>query len=822
MRNHGKIVPGNSAKPSKIRGLTALLGAAALIAATGCAKDTDDTGQDFETRKTGLLAFDTCEDLLSYFQGEALADLELGYGYGYAGDVALGMPEPPRAASDQASGAPGAANEAGGESGPSYSTTNVQEQGVDEADLVKTDGQFLYTVRNGHFLIYEAGSLALRGDVALTFNATQLLLSGDQVVVLGDSWEAPAGAEVAEAERYRSRAVAALYDVANRESPRLLRALYVDGYLVAARQTDRVARLVVHHQPQIDMPVAGNPVGAEPSPGRIDGTEGGTGASSSGEATPGAPAEPATPPEEVPVPEEPGEDEPHADDISADPEDPYQAWLAATRERIQATTVDEWIPQVLEVGPDGQVARRRAAGCEQFYRPGERSGLGTTVVLSLDLDRPSEVLPDPAVVTATSTVYASGENLYLATVNWRDFIGPAVMIDAGGAVSGGGASSPGVAVAEPPPEPSEAPAEPAMDSREQAQTAEDASEPDDREATQIHRLSLPVGGAASYRASGRVHGQPLNQWSFSEYEGHLRVAVTEHNFSAWGGGVRGGDVAVGAPTEAMGTGGTDGAPSAEAREQAQVEEAPRSVTRVTVLDAELNQVGQTEDLAPNEEIFAVRFLGERGFVVTFERKDPLFTIDLSTPTAPAVVGQLDVLGYSTYLHPVDDTHLLGIGRSADENGFETGMQLSLFDVSDFAAPSLAQNLLLGEGWSDALYDHHAVTFFEGTLLLPLSAWTDEGGLDGLEVYSVDVDEGIVRRGSIDHSAMAGQQGYAHVERSVVIDDLIYSVSNVGLVASDRLDLSEAARAVFPNAPAGGNEPGKGGEGEPTTDIDRGV
>jgi uncharacterized secreted protein with C-terminal beta-propeller domain len=259
----------------------------------------------------------------------------------------------------------------------------------------------------------------------------------------------------------------------------------------------------------------------------------------------------------------------------------------------------------------------------------------------------------------------------------------------------------------------------------------------------------------------------------------------------------------------------------ERAQQAQEVEQPRSVTRVSVLDENLTAVGQTADVAPNEEIYAVRFLEDRGFVVTFERTDPLFTVDLSTPSAPRIAGELEVLGYSTYLHPVDENHLLGLGRSADENGIETGMQLSLFDVTDMASPGLDASLLLGEGWSDASYDHHALTFYEGMLMLPVSAWTEEGGIDGIEVFGVDVDDGIVRRGAIDHSGFAAEFGYAHVERSLVIGDVIYSISNAALVASRRDDLSEIGHVMFPQAPNGGGESKPGDPGVPVPADDRG-
>lgn len=793
---------------SKIHGLGWLLGAATLIATPGCTSDEGKVGTDFEARSTGLVAFESCDGLLDYFQNEATADLELGFSVGYSGvfrgEPSVGLDDDPQGSAPTVGGEENGA----GSSGPGFSTTNVQEAGVDEPDLVKTDGRFLYTVRNGHLLIIEAEGLRTQSDVTLDFEAAQLLLSGNQVLVLGHRYgaESVGGVAIPELHRYTPRTVAAIYDVSERATPRLLRTLNVEGSLVAGRLTGRLARLIVQHEPVLDLP-AFDFGGVEPDGPPISFDGGSTGPDgSSAQGDSGMP-EPAP----APTPAEPAME--RASGAQMAYEDAYAAYLEQVKAAIADTTIDAWIPQAIDVSAEGQGRQRRATECGQYYRPGERAGLGSTVVLTIDLDQPEAVLPDPAVVSSAGIVYASGENLYLTTVNWRDFIAPLmardVAVGAPADVRSSGGTTGSATV--------EAPADaPAMEDARQAQTASDAAaEPDNREATQIHKLALPVDGAARYLASGRVHGQLLNQFSLSEYQGHLRIAATEHTMNFFGGDVAvgiaedGGDVTVTRPAE--GDTAEPGMPT-EAAEQAQAVAPPRSVTRVSVFDGELNLVGQTDDVAPNEDIFAVRFSEDRGFVVTFERKDPLFTVDLSTPSAPRIIGQLEVLGYSTYLHPVDPDHLLGVGRSADENGFETGMQLSLFDVSDFAAPALDFNLLLGEGWSDAAYDHKALTFYEGMLLLPLSAWTEEGGIDGLEVFDVDVTEGIVRRGTIDHMALVGQQGYAHVERSVVIGDVIYSISNVGLIASDRADLSEIGHVVFP-APVGGDGWGGGVEGD---------
>ena len=142
--------------------------------------------------------------------------------------------------------------------------------------------------------------------------------------------------------------------------------------------------------------------------------------------------------------------------------------------------------------------------------------------------------------------------------------------------------------------------------------------------------------------------------------------------------------------------------------------------------------GQLEDLAPGEELYSVRFLGERAFVVTFGPDggnwiDPLFTIDLSDPTAPRIDGELEIPGFSNYLQLIDGQFLLGLGRNADEsNGRQLEPQVSLFDVSDFANPSLTDRVSFGDvgSWSDAFFNHHAVSYFpeQQILAVPLDTW----------------------------------------------------------------------------------------------------
>ena len=201
----------------------------------------------------------------------------------------------------------------------------------------------------------------------------------------------------------------------------------------------------------------------------------------------------------------------------------------------------------------------------------------------------------------------------------------------------------------------------------------------------------------------------------------------------------------------------------------------------------LQTIGSVTGLAPGERIYSVRFIGDRGYVSTFRQVDPLFVIDLANPARPRVVGQLKVPGFSSYMHPLDATHLLGIGRDVDPaTGRVLGLQISIFDVGNPANPKqTATYTFTGDGWqswSAALWDHHALSWFaeQGILTLPVQQGDWWQGSTGLVVFKVDTHstDGFTNLGEITHDSA--------VQRSVRIGEFLYSVS-AGEVKVHRLD-----------------------------------
>ena len=294
----------------------------------------------------------------------------------------------------------------------------------------------------------------------------------------------------------------------------------------------------------------------------------------------------------------------------------------------------------------------------------------------------------------------------------------------------------------------------------------DFPDPTPAATTSIHRFSTDGEGPATYDVSGNVRGRLLDQFSMSEAsepEDLLRVATTD-----------------------------------DATQESYV------TTLADDGDA-LTELGQVGGLGEGEQIYSVRFIGDMGYVVTFRQTDPLYTVDLSDPAAPEVVGELELLGYSAYLHPLGGDLLLGIGQDATATGQTTGTQLSLFDVSDPANPERLQQVSIPGASSAAEYDHHAFLYWPETGLAVLPVQSYGGGCVGPtdaivpcpgEEFTTGPFSGAigfhVATDGIDEVGRVTHDDGSTLTRSVVVGDTVYTLSETSLVASDLADLAPQA------------------------------
>jgi uncharacterized secreted protein with C-terminal beta-propeller domain len=275
--------------------------------------------------------------------------------------------------------------------------------------------------------------------------------------------------------------------------------------------------------------------------------------------------------------------------------------------------------------------------------------------------------------------------------------------------------------------------------------------------TEIHRFDATEADATRYVASGRVRGYMLSQWSMSEHEGVLRVASTA------------------SPTWAE-----DGSEQTE------------SESAVTVLATDgdrLRRVGHLDGIGRGEDIYAVRFLGDTGYVVTFRQIDPLHVIDLGDPTNPRALGELKIPGYSAYLHPVGPGLLIGVGRDVSEDGVPGGVQVSLFDVSDPARPTRIDREDFGGGSSTEVeYDHHAFSWFadQRLAILPIDSYDPSGGESHGAVGLVVAADALGRVARVSR----GETYEAQIRRTLELGGSIYATAANGVSAYDPATLAE--------------------------------
>jgi hypothetical protein len=213
---------------------------------------------------------------------------------------------------------------------------------------------------------------------------------------------------------------------------------------------------------------------------------------------------------------------------------------------------------------------------------------------------------------------------------------------------------------------------------------------------------------------------------------------------------------------------------------------------------QLVEIGAVAGLGRTEQIHAVRFLGDLGYVVTFRQTDPLYVIDLRDPAAPKRAGELKIPGYSAYLHPIGEGTLLGVGQDATAEGRILGAQLSLFDVRDPAAPARVATLAVG-GQAAAEFDHHAFLWWgaTGQAVLTVQDYDQKSGEPEMKALVAQVSPtAVAAQGSLTHPQRDG--GYpVPVDRAMVVDGRLVTISGNGVLVSSLDTLRQLAWVPFP-------------------------
>ncbi len=334
-------------------------------------------------------------------------------------------------------------------------------------------------------------------------------------------------------------------------------------------------------------------------------------------------------------------------------------------------------------------------------------------------------------------------------------------------------------------------------------------EQDGTQKTEVHKIHVD-NSKITYEAAGKVPGYILNQFSMDEYNGYFRIATTEYNYGVVYEDTKNGTVTV-----------------------TKIEE-PTIVNNVYVLNQSMATVGSLEGLAPGERIYSARFIGARCYLVTYVQVDPLFVIDLKNPEDPKVLGELVMPGYSNYLHPYDENILIGIGKNSTEvqgewwGAYYLGVKISLYDVSDVEHPRIIKDLMIGDRGTDstALTDHKAFLFDKELNLLAipiLLAEIDESKYpdgvpstaygeyvwQGLYVMDITAND-LTLRGTITHIDNL-QDGYIlweyQIERSLYIENMLYTISNMKIKISDLTTLKTVNEIIINNSSSNGSSDG---------------
>jgi uncharacterized secreted protein with C-terminal beta-propeller domain len=270
----------------------------------------------------------------------------------------------------------------------------------------------------------------------------------------------------------------------------------------------------------------------------------------------------------------------------------------------------------------------------------------------------------------------------------------------------------------------------------------------DEVTTELHAFDTSSSTKTRYVGSGSVPGFVLGRWALSEHKGTLRVATTRQ--PPWDGERTG-------KTSSM-------------------------VVKLEERSGDLVETGRVGGLGKTEQIRAVRYFGDIAAVVTFRQTDPLYLLDLSGK--PRVLGELKVPGFSTYLHPIGDGLLLGIGQDANQDGMITGMQASVFDISDLSNPSLVDRLRLGNGYTPALDDSRAFTYDPSRRLATFgfSTYNETSTTKNEESSALGITVG--KNGQLHEAGRMPMQSGAWMARVLVDSTNLYAVGETGVVAGN--------------------------------------
>ncbi len=548
-----------------------------------------------------------------------------------------------------------------------HSETNVQVEGVDEPDIVKTDeeGRRIYLLHGRELFVINAwapASTDVQGRLAIEGYPREMFIWKDRAVIFSEvmdedgtlSGKTATNNASAEYDEYyydgyysgEPFTKITLVNVEEDTRPEEVREIFIKGSYLTARLHETIARVVIQGgfvPPRMNANIEYYDIWGE----KLD---------------------------------------------QAKIDEQIKFWRSNMIEQIRDTELSDWLPTEVELvqGKLEPIAPR----CENYYAPSPGlTAYGMTNIVAMDLTDDSSDFGGATILGEAAEVYSSEKMILLAHNDWSWL-------------------QRGV----------------------------------DYERTALHRFDLSSTMDTKYVASGFVQGHIKDQFSMDERSGIIRIAT---ELWSWRGGFVGFDL-----LDADGDG--DASDKAPAEEPPQIPD--NRVITLAVDKQKLVQIGSTDPLGHDgEDIRSVRFVGDYGYVVTFRQIDPLIIVDLSNPKADPlpVLGELEINGFSEYMHPMGENHLLTIGRNATTTGRDTGLMLRIFDVEDPTSPeSVWEYPYLYQGESIAASEHKAFNYYADRDLLafPFVSYGSNFG-SSLEVFRVTIENGFEWLGSIDHTGL---------------------------------------------------------------------
>src|SRR5665648_160106 len=640
-----------------------------------------------------------------------------------SGDVMLGAAN--QSAQSSATPAPASPSLAYGASSD-YSTTNLQVDGVDEADIIKNDGQYIYQVNNQELIVtlaYPANPMSIVSRIGFKqgeFTPLELYVDDHYLVLVGNAYyqeahDTPTVQPQGNGTKYsinlyppeftRSTSKVIIYDLADKTNLKKLREVELDGTYMSSRKVGSSLYLIANKYL-----------------------------------------------------------------------DTYQ---------IMEQGGEPALPTYRDTVGSGELATITYNDIHYFPNSVEPNYL---LIAGLDLDQRDKEMQVSTYLGSGQNIYASTSNLYVAVTQQQ-------LIDQPNQPATKPSASSSIPQDLPMPLPKPMPL-PAPESSTSAIAPKQIIPNTIKTTTTLYKFGLVQGGT-TFKAKGEVPGTILNQFAMDEDKGYFRIATTTGEI--W-------------RTDKL-----------------------TSKNNVYILDEALKLTGKIEDIAPGEQIYSVRFMGDRGYLVTFKSVDPFFVLDLKNPASPIILGALKIPGFSDYLQPYDENHIIGFGKETVElsqnnsegippdasmgsTAFYQGLKLAVFDVTDVTQPVEMFKTIIGDRGTDSevLHNHKALLFDKekGILSFPVTlmevknpsvansgkGFPEYGQFtyQGAYVYHFDLLKGFTLRGKITHLKdgdllKSGQNyinGFNAIERIIFIKDNLYTISKHMIKANDLASLQE--------------------------------